>query len=37
MTRQLNRKISWRRGKQYTSPITLGGGENIYEETNTDG
>ena len=26
MTRLPKLKISWRRGKQYTSPITLGGG-----------
>ena len=26
MTRLPKRKISWRRGKQYTSPVTLGGG-----------
>ena len=26
MTRQSKLKISWRRGKKYTSPVTLGGG-----------
>ena len=26
MTRLPKMKISWRRGKQYTSPVTLGGG-----------
>ena len=36
MTRLPKLKISWRRGKQYTSPITLGGGGHNDSEL-TDG
>ena len=34
MTRLPKLKISWRRGKQYTSPVTLGGG--IYPNNTRD-
>ena len=36
MTRLPKLEISWRRGKQFTSPVTLGGRHNYYCRTDID-